>query len=227
MKGLSMSKNIMLKLSVAILYISLIFLMQYDISSLKETIKMHCERIDNDESYRLKVAVNRYFNDLFFDIKRNKDNDECNPYPNNKFPNLMNCELSITGGNVNEKVLNGFIGNIILQRNMMASSSDLKDTFVEYSESMLSQMKVADFRKLDFMEVLDNYNIMHLFYGSELFLYEKSSFTLGGDKKEQLIVRPKVGYFPDSQYMWNTIKNVNVKRYRIENCGDLRYFFSP
>ncbi|QLB12679.1 hypothetical protein EV697_101362 [Bisgaardia hudsonensis] len=216
----------LLKAVVLLVYIALIFLIQDDNPSIVERRKMHCERIERDEEYRLKVAVNRYFNDILLDIKMDKDRDWCDPDPNDKFPNLMDCELAITGKNIDENVLNSFIGNLILQHHMMASSADLDDTFVQYSENILSQMNPAEFWKLDFMEILKNHNIMYLFYGTELSLYEKSSFSLGGEQKKQLIIHSKVGGNSDSQYMWNTIRETKVDRYQIENCGNLRYLFN-
>lgn len=224
-KKLKVTKIGLLKTVVLLVYIALIFLIQDDNPSIVERRKMHCERIENDEDYRLKVAVNRYFYDILLDIKRDKDTDECDPSPNDKFPELMDCELSITGKNIDENVINVFIGNLILQQNMMTSSSDLNEAFEQYSENILSQIAPSEFWKLNFMEILDNYNIMYFRNGTRLFLYNKSSFTLEGKQKEQLVVRSKAGYSPDSQYMWNTI-DIDIDRYQIENCGSLRHLFN-
>ncbi|QLB12678.1 hypothetical protein EV697_101360 [Bisgaardia hudsonensis] len=216
----------LLKAVVLLVYIALIFLIQDDNPSIVERRKMHCERIERDEEYRLKAAINYYFRDIFLKLKKDKDSYQCRLSPNNKFPELMDCELSITRKNIDENVLNSFIGNLILQHHMMASSADLDDTFVQYSENILSQMDPVEFWKLDFMEILKNHNIMYLFYGTELSLYEKSSFSLGGEQKKQLIIHSKVGGFSDSQYMWNTIRRTRVDRYKIEECGVLTYLFN-
>lgn len=224
-KKLKVTKIGLLKTVVLLVYIALIFLIQDDNPSIVERRKMHCERIENDEDYRLKAAVNYYFRDIFLKLKKDKDKDECDPSPNDKFPELMDCELSITGKNIDENVLNSFIGNRILQNDVFASSG-LQDAFVQYSENILSQMDPVEFWKLDFMEILKNHNIMYFRNGTKISLYNKSSFTLEGEQKELLVVRSKVGYHPDSQYMWNTIDNIDIDRYQIENCGSLRYLFN-
>ncbi|NBI13545.1 hypothetical protein GVX81_07970 [[Haemophilus] felis] len=215
---LKLKKFEILKIVIVLIYVSLIFLIQDDKPSIQERMKMHCERIENDEDYRLKVAVNNYFREILLNIEKEKNNGDCrfiSVY--NKFPEMKTCELSISSKNTDENTLNNFIGRIIINNNMMPSTSDLAETFEKYSDKLLSQMDKKSIFNLNFIDILKNNNILYLYSSTRIYLYKLDSFRI---ENKELVASPMIGYFPDKNYLWNTISDTVIKKYRIKECGE-------